>query len=86
MDIRKFKITNHRILRTDNSRAEVAEPGEAKKRSVSQLKTLQTLITQCLLPLLCPSPWHCAHPSLMAELLYLEMPGAFPSNLKHKTP
>lgn len=33
-----------------------------------------------------PPPWHCVHPSLMTELLYLEMPGAFPSYLGQETP
>lgn len=62
-----------------------AARGEATKGSLSQVKTLQIPITQCLLPLLCP-PWHCVHPSLMMELLYLEMPGAFPSYLSQETP
>lgn len=69
----------------DDSRGTaVATPGEAQKGSLPQVKPLQISITQGLLPRLC-IPWHYVQPSLMAELLYLEMPGAFPSYLSQET-
>lgn len=53
----------------DNSRgAAVATPGEAEKASLPQGKPLKISVPQHPLPLLC-TPWHCAHPSLSAELL-----------------